>query len=305
MISVVIPCHNEEKNVSILLGKLETIFKNYSRYEIIFIDDGSDDKTLQEIQKLSLRNKKVKCISFTKNFGHQNALKAGFDFASGQAVITMDADLQHPPSIILKMIDKWKKNKTKVVHAIKINNNTNVIRDIFTKLGYFIINKLSSNIIEPGGSDFCLYDKEVVNCIKNFSGTNLMFRSFVKWLGFKKDLIHYTPNKRIYGKSSYTISQLVEIVRLSIVRFSVKPLRLILLIGLITMLLTTIFIIVELLRLFFYSAWPTGLLTLLILQLFFGGITLFAIGVIGEYLGFLIKESSNSPNYIISKKINL
>ena len=274
-------------------------------FEVIFIDDGSTDKSFQEIINLSNKDKKVKGISFTKNFGHQNALKAGFDNAKGSAVITLDADLQHPPELIPKLIKSWKINKSKVVHAVKLKNETSFIRNIFSRVGYFFINKLSSNFIEPGGSDFCLYDKEIVNIIKKFTGSNLMFRSYIKWLGYKKDIVYYKPNKRLYGKSSYNLNQLIEIVRLSVVRFSIRPLRLIMLIGLITIIFVTFFIILELVRFILYNSWPTGLLTILMLQLLFGGFTLFSIGIIGEYLGFLIKETSNNPNYIVEKKINL
>ena len=304
MISIIIPCLNERKNITFIYQKLKEILKKQS-FEIIFIDDGSTDKSFQEIINLSNKDKKVKGISFTKNFGHQNALKAGFDNAKGSAVITLDADLQHPPELIPKLIKSWKINKSKVVHAVKLKNETSFIRNIFSRVGYFFINKLSSNFIEPGGSDFCLYDKEIVNIIKKFTGSNLMFRSYIKWLGYKKDIVYYKPNKRLYGKSSYNLNQLIEIVRLSVVRFSIRPLRLIMLIGLITIIFVTFFIILELVRFILYNSWPTGLLTILMLQLLFGGFTLFSIGIIGEYLGFLIKETSNNPNYIVEKKINL
>lgn len=304
MISLVIPCLNEERNIIVIFEKIKQVLKN-KKFEIIFIDDGSTDGTYKEISKIAIKNKNIKCLSFTKNFGHQNALKAGFDHAKGSAVITLDADLQHPPELILKLLKSWKIKKNKIVHAVKLKNESSFLRNIFSKLGYFIINKLSSNSIEPGGSDFCLYDKEIVQNIKNFSGTNLMFRSYVKWLGHEKDIVYYKPNKRLYGKSSYNLNQLIEIVRLSIVRFSIRPLRLIMLVGLITIISVTIFILVELVRFILYDSWPTGLLTILMLQLLFGGFTLFSIGVIGEYLGFLIKEISNNPTYIIEKKINV
>lgn len=304
MISIIIPCLNEENNIPIIYEQIKKVLKN-KKFEIIFIDDGSKDNTLKEISKITKKNKSVKCISFTKNFGHQNALKAGFDNSKGNVVITLDADLQHPPELIIKLLKSWQEKKTKVVHAVKLNNETSFLRNVLSKLGYLFINKLSSNAIEPGGSDFCLYDKEVVDNIKNFKGSNLMFRSYVKFLGYKKDLIYYKPNKRLYGKSSYNLFQLIEIVRLSIVRFSVRPLRLIMIIGLLTMLFAFIFISMELIRLFFFNLWPSGLLTIFILQLFFGGLTLFSIGIIGEYIGFLIKEISQNPNYIIEKKINI
>lgn len=304
MISVIIPCLNEEKNVTVIYEQLKKILKT-QKYEIIFIDDGSKDNSFSEISKIAKKYKNIKCISFTKNFGHQNALKAGFDNAKGSAVITLDADLQHPPELIIKFLKIWKTKNVKIVHAVKLNNETSFIKNLLTKIGYFLINKLSSNFIEPGGSDFCLYDKEIVKNIKDFSGSNLMFRSYIKFLGYKKEIIHYKPNKRLFGKSSYNLFQLIEIVRLSIVRFSIRPLRLIMIIGLLTSLFALIFILIELVMFFSSSTWPSGLLTLLILQLFFGGLTLFSIGIIGEYLGFLIKETSQIPNYIIEKKINL
>ena len=304
MISLIIPCLNEEKNIPIIYKQINNILKKQN-YELIFIDDGSIDNSFLEISKIAKINKNVKCLSLTKNFGHQNALKAGFDNAKGSVVITLDSDLQHPPELIPKLLKKWETTNVKIVHAVKLNYESSFVRNLFSKFGYFLINNLSSNFIEPGGSDFCLYDKEIVKSIKNFSGSNLMFRSYVKFLGYKKDIIYYKPNKRLYGESSYSLFQLIEIVRLSIVRFSIRPLRLIMIIGFLTLLFAIIFIFIELIRFIIQDSWPSGLLTILILQLFFGGFTLFSIGIIGEYLGFLIKEISQNPNYVVSKKINI
>ena len=305
MISIVIPCHNEEKNISILYDELKNNLPIDQKHEIIFVNDGSADKTLEEINKIIDLDNSVKCINFVKNFGHQIALKAGFDHSSGDCVITMDADLQHPPHLIKEFIEIWKNKKIKVIHAIKKSNSTSLIRKFFIFFGYRIANFLSTNKIEIGGSDFCLYDKQVVNHIKALASGNLMFRSFTTWMGFKKERLFFHPPKRKYGKTTYDSHQLIEVVRQNIVRFSIKPIRIITSLGILAIIISFCLIAYyTTMYLFLNNPWPPGFITILCLILLFGGLILFSIGIIGEYLSFLIMENSKLPTYIIDQRIN-
>ena len=307
-ITYIIPCFNEENNIPVIYDKIKKIILSNKKYlfEIVFVDDCSKDKSFEVIKKLSRKDKTVKCISFSKNFGHQSAIKAGIDFSNSDAVITMDCDLQHPPELTEKFISIWDKDNFKIIHGIKRSYKTSTFRKLLSYLGYKIINFLSpKNMIHEGGSDFCLYDKTIVDFIKNNQKKNLVFRSYVNSLGFEKSLIYFEPFKRLHGKSNYSFFQMFEIFKNSIVGYSVKPLRLIAIIGFFVLTVSILMICLELIRIFSNGlVWPSGLLTILILQLFFGGFTIFCIGIIGEYISYLTEQLNGSPEYVITKTIN-
>lgn len=306
-ISYIIPCFNEEKNIPVIYNKIKNIILSNKKYlfEIVFVDDCSTDMSFEIIKKLSLKDKKVKCISLSKNFGHQSAIKAGIDFTKSDAVITMDCDLQHPPKLTENFISMWEKDNFKIIHGIKRKYKTSTFRKLLSYFGYKIINFLSpNNTINEGGSDFCLYDKKIINYIKNNPRKNLVFRSYINSLGYEKGLVYFEPDKRLHGKSNYSFFQMFEIFKNSIVGYSVKPLRLIALIGFLILLVSIFMIFLELFRALSNDLlWPSGLLTIVILQLFFGGFTIFCIGIIGEYISYLTEQLNGSPEYVIKKTI--
>lgn len=307
-ISYIIPCFNEEKNIPVIYKKIKNIILSNKKYlfEIVFVDDCSTDMSFEIIKKLSLKDKIVKCISFSKNFGHQSAIKAGIDFTKSDAVITMDCDLQHPPELTENFISMWDKDNLKIIHGIKEKYKTSTFKKFLSYFGYKIINFLSpNNTINEGGSDFCLYDKKIINFIKNNQRKNIVFRSYINSLGYEKGLIYFEPDKRLHGKSNYSFFQMFEIFKNSIVGYSVKPLRLIALIGFLILLVSIFMIFLELFRALSNDLlWPSGLLTIVILQLFFGGFTIFCIGIIGEYISYLTEQLNGSPDYVIRKIID-
>ncbi len=201
-VSVVIPCFNEQENISFIYDDLIKIIDDYSEYEIIFIDDGSTDNTLDIIKKLTVYNKSVKYLSFSRNFGHQNAIKAGLDYSSGDCVISLDADLQHPPEIIDKMIKKWLEGYD-VVYTIRINAKLSFYKRITSKLFYKIINILSSTKIQQNAADFRLLDKKVVEQIREIKENYLFIRGLVSWIGFKQTFIKYKSKERFAGNTKY------------------------------------------------------------------------------------------------------
>lgn len=306
-ISYVIPCFNEEHNIPLVYNKIKKIISSNKKYlfDIIFVDDCSKDKSFEIIRKISLKDKIVKCISFSKNFGHQAAIKAGIDFCDSDAIITMDCDLQHPPELTDEFISKWEKDNFNIIHGIKKNYNTSALKKFLSYFGYKIINFLSpNNRLDEGGSDFCLYDREILNFIKQNKRKNIIFRSYINSLGYEKCLIYFEPNQRLHGKSNYSFFQMFEIFKNSIIGYSVKPLRLIAIFGLILLLVSISMIFLEFFRWLTQGmVWPSGLLTILILQLFFGGFTIFCIGIIGEYISYLTEQLNGSPNYVIKKTI--
>jgi dolichol-phosphate mannosyltransferase len=199
MISIVIPSYNEAGNIKVITKKLKGVLKEKEEFEIIFVDDGSTDQTFEEIKNIMKTEKFVEVISFSRNFGHQKALKAGLDHARGDCVISMDADLQHPPEVLPKLIDKWREGYDVVYTIRKDTLDIGFIKRITSKCFYKIINILSDVDIPLGAADFRLLDRKVVNELKQFKEKWLFIRGLVSWLGFRQAGIEYTVQPRLYA----------------------------------------------------------------------------------------------------------
>ena len=306
LISIVLPCHNEEKNISeIIPDIIRNIPSNYD-YEIICVDDGSDDKTVRVIEKLAHNNKKIKGISFYRNFGHQQALRAGIESAKGDIVITMDADFQHPPKLIPKLISLWEKGFDLVQGQKKSDKNSSLLINIQRKLGYLIWTKISDGVILPGVSDFRLMSKPIATYITGSNESEVFLRGLVQLAAKKPTTLPYDVNKRRYGKSSYTTKQFLDMFSLGIISFSIKPLRFAWLLGILISVSSVIYILTDSFFAFvnhrqIIEGWRTVVALLLLLN----GFIIFFLGILGEYLGIVFKESKRRPKYIIEKTINI
>lgn len=199
MISIIIPCYNECSNINELLLRIEKVL-NDDAYEIIFVDDGSNDNSLNTLKKVSYNNSKIKYISLSRNFGHQNALKAGLDHSTGDCAITMDADLQHPPELIPEMLTKWKEGFD-IVYTVRSDRAEETFFKKFTsRMFYKIINYSSDVHIDRGAADFRLLDRKVLDILKtNFNENTLFYRGIINWIGFNKTSINYFPDQRFSG----------------------------------------------------------------------------------------------------------
>lgn len=301
-VSIVIPCFNEEKNIQVVKNEIIKVIDRFDSYEIIFVDDGSIDKTLETLQAISKSNQKIKYLSFSRNFGHQNALKAGLDHAEGDFTITLDADLQHPPQLINKLIEKWEQGY-EVVYTIRNDDfRRNPFKSLTSRIFYSLINFLSSTKIHYGAADFRLLDRKVVDELKKTSENYLFIRGLVSWMGFKQYSIKYTPGKRYSGDTKYSLLKMLRFAIAGITSFSIKPLRLSLFIGLIIAILSFLYgIFAVCVSLFTDKALP-GWGSIIASVLFVGGIQLAMLGIIGEYLGKLFIENKRRPNYIIREK---
>lgn len=301
-ISIVVPCFNEEDNIIPLTEILLKTLKKYNDYEIIFVDDGSYDKTLKKIKEIRNKNKKIKIISFSRNFGHQNAIKAGFDYSTGDCVISLDSDLQHPPGLIDEMIEKWQQGY-QVVYAVRNNfKSLGFFKRTTSKLFYKIINSISDIKMTYNAADFRLIDREVVNAIKQFKENYLYIRGIVSWVGFKQTTIKYKQEKRFSGESKYSLKKMIKFALSGITSFSIKPLKLSLILGFIISFFSFLYGLYALYIAFFTDRAITGWTSVIVSVLFIGGIQLFMIGVLGEYLGKLFMENKRRPNYIIKDK---
>ena len=300
-ISVVVPCFNEEEGLKTFNETLlQFLPRNYD-YEIIYINDGSSDNTFQEIKALADNNPQIKYISFSRNFGHQNALKAGYDYASGDCAISLDADLQHPPAVIPELIAKWEQG-FEIVNTIRHDHQSiSLAKKISSGLFYRIMKKLSDVNIENGMADFRLVDKKVLKELKRFQENYLFFRGIIPWMGFKQTTVDFTASERFAGTTKYTFRKMLKFATTGVTAFSVKPLRISIYLGSVIALLSFIYGLYAVYVHFFTNQAVAGWTSVIISVLFVGGINLLMLGIIGEYLGKLFIENKRRPNYLISE----
>lgn len=303
-VSVIIPVFNEEKNIPPLLTKLTQVLHSYN-YEIIYVDDGSKDKTTTVIKKEIKKNKNIRLVSFSRNFGHQIALSCGYKEAKGDCVISMDADLQDPPEIIPKMINAWQKG-AKVVYAKREKRDVdNVFKRTSAKFFYKFINFLSDVPIPDNVGDYRLLDRSVVNYLNSLPEQSLFLRGLVAWSGQPEEYVRFEREPRYSGRTNYTFAKMMNFALEGITSFSTKPLRFASILGFISATLGFLGIIYAVLgKLFLPEYWVTGWTALFVGIMFLGGVQLITIGIIGEYIGKIYKEVQRRPKYIIKEKIN-
>ncbi|MFH0771921.1 MAG: glycosyltransferase family 2 protein [Candidatus Omnitrophota bacterium] len=305
-ISFVFPVYNEEGNLELLYQQVkEACGQADVDYEMIFVDNGGDDTSLDIIKRLRQRDGRVIYISLSRNFGHQNALFAGMSYCTGAAVITMDADLQHPPSLIPKMIDLWRRG-TEVVYTTKKNANLGFVKHFVIKSFYGIISRMSGLQLNFGQSDFRLIDKKVLKVIMGIPEYHKFLRGQVKWVGFKQENISYDVEKRYSGKSKFSYGNLFSFALDGIFAFSRYPLHLLTLIGIAISCASFLYIFLvfliytlNILRIPHSLPMPPGWATLTVAILFLGNMQLVAIGVLGEYIGRIYDQTKGRPVFII------
>ncbi len=304
LISIVIPLYNEAGNVLPFFSELSKWVPSTYRVEYIFVDDGSTDATLSKIKQLAQKDKSVKYLSFTRNFGHQYALKAGLDHAIGDAVISLDGDFQHPPKLIPQMLNAWRKRGYKIVYTRRLDNQkVSFLKRVTSRLFYQIINAMSDARIDAGSADFRLLDRDVVALIVASSESTLFLRGLVSWTGFPSLGITYQPDKRIWGESKYTYPKMLHLALDAITSFSIVPLRFATIIGLGMSLISGIYAIYAVLmwildRQQVIMGWPSVIISVL----FIGGLQLLILGIIGEYIGKIFLETKRRPLYIVREK---
>lgn len=298
-VSVVIPAFNEAENLIVIIDRLEGIFKNTAYdAEFIIIDDGSTDHTLTILKTMASINTKLFYIEFSRNFGHQLALKAGLDLAKGDCVISLDADLQHPPELIIQMLEKWEEGNDVVYTRRSEDKSLPYGKRKSSSLFYRLINVLSSIQIEEGTADFRLMDKKVIDVFRNFEENEPFIRGLVQWMGYKQIAIDYIPHKRHAGTSKYNLRKMMRFALQGVTSFSIKPLYTAVYLGFAFSMLSVLYI-----PYVFYSVymgievdgWASTIMTIV----FFGGLQLIIMGIIGIYIGKMFMQTKNRPNYII------
>jgi dolichol-phosphate mannosyltransferase len=303
-ISIIIPVCNERGNLPLLMEEIKSVFAqlNYD-YSLIFVEDSSSDGTLEYIKDCAEKSANIFYIALTKSFGHQNALKAGLDRSSSDAVIMMDGDLQHPPALIPSLIKEWE-NGNDIVYTIR-NDHKEIskMKQLTSNLFYEIINNLSEINLEPGTADFRLMSKKVVEAFSQFTEADIFMRGMIKWMGFQQIGIEYTAANRASGISKYTVKKMLRLALQGITSFSTKPLYIAAYLGLFFSVLSILYIpyiLISLVTGHYVSGWASMIATIA----FFGGLQLMILGIIGIYLGKLFMQSKHRPHYIV-KESNL
>jgi len=306
VITITVPVYNEETVVREFYERVKSMIKtlkNHS-FELLFINDGSKDNTLKYLQEIAERDSSVRIIDFSRNFGHQAAIFAGIENANCDAAIIIDGDLQDPPEVIPQMIKKWEQGY-EVVYGKRIKREG---ESLFKRLTAFIfyrfINMLSDIEIPKDVGDFRLIDKKVINVLKTQNEKNIFIRGLISWIGFRQTFVEYERDKRYAGNTKYPLIKMLNFAFDGITSFSTKPLRMSMLLGFICIIISMGLIIYTLIMKYAYPDMViSGWTSLFIAVIFFGGIQLFTIGVVGEYIGKVYRETKNRPLYIIREKI--
>lgn len=301
-VSIVIPAYNEAQNISSVLSAVKEVLHPIQiRYEVIIIDDGSSDNTSEIIESLRTNSKELQYIRFSRNFGHQAALKAGIDHARGSAIISMDADLQHPPCLIVEMIQHWQDGYEIVYTQRRPDPRLGLFKKFTSRFFYKILRAISDVRIEEGTADFRLIDRKVADIIKAQNDPFLFIRGLIPWMGFKQYKLVYDPAQRLHGNSKYTLRKMTAFAVNGITGFSIKPLRVAIFLGLIISLLSFLYGLYAIWAFLYDDRVISGWASVITSILFIGGIQLIILGIIGEYIGKAYLQSKNRPFYIVSE----
>jgi glycosyltransferase involved in cell wall biosynthesis len=304
LLSIIVPMYNEEEVIDTFFNVMEqTLASIDMNYEIICVDDGSKDKTLQLLKEQHAKNPNIKVIALSRNFGKEAAMTAAIDFCSGDAVIPMDADLQDPPEIIGDMIREWR-NGYDVVYAKRVSRDSDtLVKRNTAGLFYKFFNKISDIKIPENVGDYRLMDKKVVDAIKQLPEKDRFMKGLFCWPGFKSTTVEFSRQNRSQGTTKFNYWKLWNFALSGITSFSTAPIRLGVYLGLSVSAFAFIYGVIIIAKTLIYGADSPGYASLMTVVLFVGGIQLFFLGLMGEYLGRIYKEVKNRPIYYTAEQI--
>jgi len=300
--SVVVPIYNEAKNILELYRRLTAVMTDLNEsHELILVNDGSQDRSLALLTEIHQDDPEhVRVITLTRNFGHQQAISAGIDHARGQAVIIMDADLQDPPEVLPRFVDKWRAG-FQVVYAVREKRKEHILKRMAYHSFYLILRSVSSIDIPLDAGDFCLMDRAVVDVLVSLPERDRFVRGLRSWVGFKQTGLVYERDARFAGESKYTFSRLVSLALDGLISFSHFPLRLATVLGFGVSTVSLLAAAYYLIKKLMLGLGPPGFATQVVLISFLGGVQLITIGVIGEYIGHVLDEVKHRPTYVVQK----
>jgi dolichol-phosphate mannosyltransferase len=301
--SIIIPVFNEEDVILETYSRLKQVMEGCGvHYELMFVDDGSTDASSKILKDLCQKDSKVKLLIFSRNFGQQAALSAGLDFSLGKAVVLIDADLQDPPEVILKMVKKWKEGYD-VVYAKRIKRKgENFLKRLTAALFYRLLKFLTDHEIPVDVGDFRLIDRKVCDSLKNIREKGRFLRGLISWVGFKQAVIEYVREERWAGVTKYHFKKRLALALDALLSFSYKPLKIALSIGLTLSGFSLVYLTVALYQKFFTQDTFVVWAFILAINIFFNGILLIVLGIVGGYIGRIYEELKDRPLYIVADK---
>ncbi|MCX7922322.1 MAG: glycosyltransferase family 2 protein [Clostridia bacterium] len=306
VLSVVVPVYNEEAVVLESYKRLKKVMDSINEpYEIIFVNDGSRDKTSAIVNEICVMDKNIKFIDFSRNFGHQVAVTAGMDYTEGDAIVVIDADLQDPPEVIPKMLEKWREGYDVVYGKRKERKGETFFKKLTASMFYRFLRKMTDVDIPVDTGDFRLIDRKVCDALKQVNERNRYIRGIISWLGFRQIGVEFTRDKRFAGETKYPLKKMLKFAFDAITSFSYKPLKLASYVGMFMSALSFIYLLVVLYeRLFTNRVELQGWASIIAVNLFFNGIVLIILGIIGEYIGRIYDEAKGRPLYVIRQFTN-
>jgi polyisoprenyl-phosphate glycosyltransferase len=298
-ISIVLPAHNEAGNISAIAAAIAQAMALQVPYEIVFVDDGSTDGTLAAI-RAAARDPGIRYVAFTRNFGHQAALRAGLRHARGRAVIMMDADFEHPPELIPKLIAAWH-GGARIVATRRDDDGVPAGKRLTSQLYYRVLDAIGDVRIEPGSADYMLLDRAVVDVVNSLEDQDIFLRGLVRWLGFPLVTIPYTRGTRQHGDSKFSLRRMVELALTGIAAHSVRPLRFAIWLALGFALVSLLFIAYAIVSFLFIQHTVAGWSSLVAVIAILGAAQLLVLGIIGDYVGRILRETRRRPSYIVAE----
>jgi dolichol-phosphate mannosyltransferase len=297
--SIVVPVYNEQECVGEMASRLKSVFADVEgQWEVIFVNDGSQDATLDRLRALAAEDERIQFVSFSRNFGHQIALAAGIDHAAGDAVVTLDGDLQHPPELIPRLIDHWRKGYD-VVYTVRTSNRGHALKEFVSAGYYWTLRKLTGVDVPTGGADFRLIDRKVADALRSCGERNVFVRGLIPWLGFSRTGLPYDAQERFGGETKYVTRRMLQFALNGVLSFSTIPLRLITWLGAFTVSLGILYGVYTLLVRVFSGHVAPGWTSLMIVMLVFSGTQLLSLGILSEYVGRIYDEVKQRPRYVV------
>ena len=302
-VTIIVPAYNEEESLPFLYERLYKLMDNVTNYEfeVLFINDGSNDKTLELIKEYREKDKRINYVDFARNFGKETAMIAGLDYATGDCVIFVDADLQDPPELIPEMLKYWEEGYDDVYAQRKSRKGETWLKKLTSKMYYRILQSLTKVPIQKDTGDFRLLDRRCVNALRKMRETGRNSKSMFSWIGYNKKAILYDRDPRIAGSTKWNYAKLINLAIDGITSFTTSPLRISTFLAIPTFLALIVYFIYVIIKCIRLSIAIQAFQAIILLILFFSGIQILLFGIVGEYLGRIFNESKNRPLYLIKE----
>ncbi|PGA99159.1 glycosyltransferase family 2 protein [Bacillus toyonensis] len=306
LISVVVPMYFEEEVAQECYNRLKSVMlQNNINYEFVFVNDGSTDRTMDILSEIAANDYRTKIVNFARNFGHQVAVTAGIAAAKGDAIVIIDADLQDPPEVIPELIAKWEEGYEVVYAKRKQRKGETWFKLLTAKYFYKFLNYMSDIDIPKDTGDFRIIDRKVADVFNQMTERNRFIRGMMSWVGFRQTYVEYERDERFAGETKYPLKKMIKFASDGIIAFSTKPLRIVMSLGLLSVLISIIVLLYTITVKIIGDGIQTGWASIMVAITFFSGIQLLGLGIVGQYIARIYDESKNRPIYIVKETINI